>query len=59
MNMRRLKLAALVTVSVLLWSCSRSVEVEPAEPAGKTQVDPHSWMHRVAVERDLSYGDDP
>jgi acetyl esterase/lipase len=59
MKKQHFRLAGLVAVSVFLWACSRPGEFEPEQLSGSADGVPDSWMHRVAVTRDLHYGDDP
>jgi acetyl esterase/lipase len=59
MKRQQLRLAGVLAASLFLWSCSHVREIESAEPAAQARADPHAWMHRLAVERDLPYGQDP
>ena len=56
---QQFRLAGLVAVSIFLWSCAGPAAIESGKPSGKSAGAPHLWMHRVAVQRDLPYGDDP
>jgi len=49
----------LLATSVLLWSCSHVPQIDSDKPSGPVAGDVFSWMHRVAVVRDVSYGDEP
>lgn len=51
--------AGLLAVAVFLGSCARSGEVESDRRVGAAEGAESSWMHRVSLERDLPYGDDP
>lgn len=52
-------LVAVFSVSVFLHSCSLPREIETKELTGTADGASYSWMHHVAVNRDLPYGDDP
>lgn len=53
------RLAGLSAISIFLWSCAGTGAIEADTRSGTADVAPPSWMHRVAVHRDLAYGDDP
>lgn len=59
MTKQRFLLAGLLAASVVLWSCSRPGETGPEAPSSPAAGDAHSWVHRVSVNRDLPYGDQP
>jgi acetyl esterase/lipase len=52
-------LFAISIISILVWSCSRAGDIESDRSIGLGDGDRYAWMHRVAVNRDLPYGDDP
>lgn len=59
MKKQQLLLAGLLATSVFLWSCSRPGEIDSDKPLNPAHGDVYSWMHRISVNRDLSYGDEP
>lgn len=52
-------LPGLLAISASLWSCSRPAEIDSNGQSDPEDVGKYSWMHRIALYRDLSYGDSP
>lgn len=59
MKKQQFLLALVLATSVLLWSCSPPGEIHSDKPSSPAHGDVYSWMHRISVNRDLPYGDEP
>lgn len=59
MKNQEFRLAGLFVLGILVMACSGPVKIARDEPPVTGDGERYAWMHRVAVNRELPYGDDP